>query len=75
MNYSKWNQEPHKAQYFIADCEHEGDIRRAEQEVTAAGGFVDGTEWDGHDCGEAWVYFHCSTAEELEKACKTLGID
>ena len=31
--------------YPIVDCEHEGDIRSAEYEVTKAGGEVLGTYW------------------------------
>ena len=44
------------AKYFVCDCEHEGDISRACKEVRELGGKVITTEWDGEDCGEAYIY-------------------
>lgn len=45
--------------YPIIDCEHEGDISRAEYEamqyVKPMGGDVIDSYWDGRDCGEAYV--------------------
>lgn len=43
--------------YHVTDCEHEGDLLWASQEVRSLGGKVLTTEWDGQDCGEAYVYF------------------
>ena len=45
--------------YNIVDCEHEGDVESAENEVeriiSPIGGKVTDSYWDGDDCGEAWV--------------------
>lgn len=55
------------ARYYVVDCEHEGDIDYARMEVVNAGGKVITSEWDGEDCGEAYVY--CLISEEdYEKA-------
>lgn len=55
---------PNKPVFFqsnICDCEHEGDVWRAECEVgklvVPMGGEVTDSYWDGSDCGEAWVTF------------------
>lgn len=60
--------------YPIIDCEHEGDIRSAEFEVTKAGGEVLDTYWDGEDCGEAYIEFAVSD-EKAESVCNALGYD
>lgn len=44
------------ARYSVCDCEHQGDIDYACGEVRELGGEVITTEWDGDDCGEAYVY-------------------
>ena len=70
------------AQYYIADCENEGDIRHAEQEVTNAGGIVDKVvskpkdeDIDDYYEGRNWaIQFHCDTREQFYKTCKTLEI-
>lgn len=54
------------ASYSVCDCEHRGDIERAKCEVREAGGTVLYSEWDGHDCGEAYVYCEISK-EKFEK--------
>ena len=56
------------ARYSVCDCEHEGDISHACMEVTKLGGEVITTEWDGEDCGEAYVYclIDMSTFNELK---------
>lgn len=59
--------------YAICDCEHEGDIRYAVHEVEEAGGNVVSTEWDGHDCGEAWVIFTLKKGVTLQQIQKELG--
>ncbi len=43
--------------YYVADCEHSGDIAHAIMEIQEAGGTVIERYWDGHDCGEAYVVF------------------
>lgn len=64
-----------KYRYAICDCEHEGDIRYAVHEVEEAGGNVVDTEWDGNDCGEAWVIFTLKkgvTRQQIEKELGTI---
>lgn len=41
--------------YFIADCEHRGDVDRAISYVESIGGKVISSYWDGHDCGIAYL--------------------
>ena len=45
--------------YYVADCEHRGDIEREvnylrniDREIV-----INSTYWDGHDCGEAYIKF------------------
>lgn len=44
-----------KGRYYIADCEHNGDIDRARNYITSLGGEVYSSHWDGCDCGEAYL--------------------
>lgn len=41
--------------YYIADCEHRGDIERAKSYINSIGGKVLSSHWDGYDCGEAYL--------------------
>ena len=45
------------ASYCVPDCEHIGDIRRAENMLRDMGCSVLTSQWDGKDCGEAYVKF------------------
>lgn len=68
-------EDKNKYRYAICDCEHEGDIRYAVHEVEEAGGNVVDTEWDGNDCGEAWVIFTLKkgvTRQQIEKELGTI---
>lgn len=58
--------------YPVVDCEHEGDMRSAEFEVTDAGAKVIDTYWDGEDCGDAYIEFTCAP-ENAEVICDKLG--
>ena len=73
IDWVTWNDQKYKGQYFVADCEHEGDIERAKRKVINAGGIVDGYEWDGNDCGEAWIYYHCDSKKALEQVENKIG--
>lgn len=42
--------------YRVPDCEHEGDISSAENELGKLGCKVVTSDWDGEDGGEAWIY-------------------
>ena len=53
--------------YAVTDCEQEGDIEAAVGEVIRAGGEVCGTEWDGKDCGEAYVIVHGDDPARLRR--------
>lgn len=64
---------PVKFRYDVVDCEHEGDISSAENEVrryvNELGGDVTDTFWEGEDCGEA--YIECSVPfQAVERALK-----
>lgn len=59
--------------YPIVDCEHEGDIRSAVCEVVNAGGIIVRTEWDGRDCGEAYVVFHIPQGQTKKDMEQKLG--
>lgn len=41
--------------YYVADCEHRGDINRAISYVKNLGGDVIDWYWDGQDCGESYL--------------------
>ena len=56
--------------YPVVDCEHEGDMRSAEFEVTDAGAKVIDTYWDGEDCGDAYIEFTCAPEDVI---CDKLG--
>ena len=60
--------------YPVVDCEHEGDIRSAEDEVFDAGGSIQASYWDGEDGGEAFVVVHSDSVEELEAVREHLGV-
>lgn len=47
------------AKYHIADCEHRGDIERAEVYLRKLDSHIriEGKHWDGKDCGEAYIEF------------------
>lgn len=69
--------------YKVIDCEHEGDINTAENEVREAGGIVDkvisenkDTDEDIDDYYESkdwYVVFHCEDEKKLSEVCKKLG--
>lgn len=59
--------------YHVADCEHDGDMRHAEDEVLEAGGTVVNSYWDGDDCGEAYIEFTIPNGNE-EKVLKALHL-
>lgn len=59
--------------YWVTDCEHEGDIESAKEEVVDAGGVIEESYWDGEDCGEAWIRFTIPSGKE-EDVLKALGI-
>lgn len=54
-----------KGKYYIADCEHNGDISSAVAYINKLGGRVTSQYWDGHDCGEA--YLEIEVSEDLFK--------
>ena len=69
--------------YKVIDCEHEGDINTAENEVREAGGIVDkvisenkDTDEDIDDYYESkdwYIVFHCEDEKRLSEVCKKLG--
>lgn len=61
------------ASYFVVDCEHQGDIDRACDEVRELGGRVLTTEWDGEDCGEAYVY--CEMPKDKFDSLRALELE
>lgn len=58
--------------YPVVDCEHEGDMRSAEFEVTDAGAKVIDTYWDGEDCGDAYIEFTC--APKMQRSSATNSV-
>jgi hypothetical protein len=46
-----------KGKYYIADCEHNGDIESAKSYLRSIGCTILGCYWDGMDCGLAYVTF------------------
>lgn len=62
---------PVKFDYVVYDCEHMGDMRRAEFECEKIcrkyGGKIVDSYWDGRDCGEAYITceFPFSKVEEI----------
>lgn len=63
-----------KLHYSICDCEHDGDISYAKNEVIEAGGTYEGYYWEneGRDCdgGEAWITFTCDESKVDEIKAK-----
>lgn len=59
--------------YPVVDCEHEGDMRSAVREVESAGGIVVRTEWDGRDCGEAYIVFRIPQGQTKQDMEQKLG--
>ena len=70
--------------YQITECEHEGDIKYAINEVEKAGGIFDkvisvnkdnADEIDDYYESKEWfVQFHCNSLKDLENARNILGI-
>ena len=58
--------------YNVPDCEHDGDIRDAENEVEEAGGKVVDTYWDGEDCGEAYVEYSVPDGTDPDEVYRRL---
>lgn len=51
-----------KGKYYIADCEHRGDITRECEYLKEIQGIkILDTYWDGKDCGEAYIIFEFSS--------------
>ena len=73
IDWNAWHDQKYRGTYFVSDCEHEGDIDHCRNEVRDAGGIVDGWEWDGQDCGEAWIYYHCDSKEALDEVKRKIG--
>lgn len=44
-----------KGRYYIADCEHKGDITNAINYIKSIGGNVYDEYWNGRDCGTAYL--------------------
>ena len=69
--------------YKVIDCEHEGDINTAENEVIKAGGIVDKVISENKDTDEEiddyyeskdwYIVFHCEDEKKLNEVCKKLG--
>lgn len=49
--------------FYVADCEHNGDIERVKSYLRSNSCEVISSYWDGHDCGEAYVEFTCKEAD------------
>ena len=60
--------------YFVADCEHDGDLRNAAAEVETAGGVVTDVFWDGCDCGEAYVEFTIPSNKDKDTVLRKLHL-
>lgn len=52
-----------KGTYYVADCEHNGDINRDENYLRSLGCNVVSHYWDGHDCGDAYIEFTCNESD------------
>lgn len=69
--------------YKVIDCEHDGGITMAENEVTKAGGIVDKVISENKDSDDEiddyyeskdwYVVFHCDNETKLKEVCKKLG--
>lgn len=46
-----------KGTYWVADCEHNGDVENAKSYLRSLGCNVISYYWDGYDCGEAYITF------------------
>ena len=53
--------------YFeVPDVEHDGDIEHFKGIIADAGGIVPGHSWSGDDGDNCYIFYRCSSREELE---------
>ena len=54
--------------YFeVPDVEHPGDIEYFKGIIQDAGGIITGYSWSGDDGDSCYIFYGCSSREELEK--------
>ena len=46
-----------QGKYYVADCEHYGDMQRAKIYLRELSCIIIESYWDGRDCGDAWIRF------------------
>ena len=70
-------------EYHVTDCEHDGDIRCAKEEVRRAGGHVetvykeridDDSRDMSYEAFSWYIIFYCSSREELRNVYRRLGV-
>ena len=55
-----------KAIYEVPDVEHQGDIDHFTGIIQDAGGIITGYSWSGYDGDSCYIFYRCSSREELE---------
>ena len=54
-----------KAIFEVPDVEHQGDIDHFTGIIQDAGGIVTGHSWSGDDGDSCYIFYGCSSREEL----------
>ena len=52
--------------FEVPDVEHQGDIDHFTGIIQDAGGIVTGHSWSGDDGDSCYIFYGCSSREELE---------
>lgn len=55
-----------KAIFEVPDVEHQGDIDHFTGIIQDAGGIITGYSWSGDDGDSCYIFYGCSSREELE---------
>lgn len=50
-------------EYDVVDCEHQGDLDYAAEELSEKNAYIDDMYWDGIDGGDAYVSFHANSVK------------
>lgn len=53
--------------FEVPDVEHDGDIEYFKGIIQDAGGIITGHSWSGDDGDSCYIFYRCSSREELEK--------
>ena len=61
-----------KAIFEVPDVEHPGDIEYFKGIIQDAGGIITGHSWSGDDGDSCYIFYRCSSREDLENVISVM---